>query len=94
MPMRSLFLTPRLFAAIAALVAVFVVAFFWAPLLAAGQAGVAVLALALLVDVLALCVVGGRLEGARTVPAKLSLGDDNASRSRSGAATPSPAASS
>ena len=75
--MTHLFLTSRLFAAIAGLAVVFVVAFFWSPLLAAGQLAAAVLALALLADVLALYAIGGRLGGSREVPAKLSLGDPN-----------------
>ena len=75
--MRSLFLTSRPFAALAVLTAVFVAAFFWPPLLAAGQTGVALLALAVLIDVLALYAVGGGLDGTRDVPAKMSLGDPN-----------------
>ena len=55
----------------------FIVAFFWEPLLAAGQVAAAVLALGVLADVLALYTLGGRLEGARVVPAKLSMGDAN-----------------
>ncbi len=76
-PLRSLFLTSRPFPALAVLTAVFVAAFFWSPLLVAGQIGVAVLALAVLVDALALYAIGGRLDGERAVPAKMSLGDAN-----------------
>lgn len=75
--MRDIFLTTRLFALLAALVVVFTVAFFWAPLLVAGQIAAGVLAAGVAVDVLALWGLGGRIEGAREVPAKLSLGDEN-----------------
>ena len=76
-PVTDLFLTTRLFALLAALVVVFTAAFFWAPLLALGKAAAGVLALAALADVLALWALGGRLDGAREVPPKLSLGDLN-----------------
>ena len=76
-PLRSVFLTSRLFAALAVLVAAFVGAFFWDPLFVPAKAATAALALALLADVLALYALGGRLDGERAVPAKLSLGDPN-----------------
>ncbi len=75
--MASLFLTSRVFAVLAALVVAFVVALFWAPLLGPAQLATAALAVAVLADALALYALGGRLEGTREVPAKLSLGDLN-----------------
>ncbi|HEX8384700.1 MAG TPA: hypothetical protein VF576_00870, partial [Rubricoccaceae bacterium] len=75
--MRDLFLTTRLFGVLGALVVVFTAAFFWAPLLVVGQAAAGLLAVAVAADVFALWGLGGRLEGAREVPAKLSLGDEN-----------------
>ena len=75
-PFKNVYLTDRPFWAIGALVVVFVVAFFWAPLLWVGRLGAAALAVAVLADVLLLWGRGG-VAAAREVPDKLSMGDEN-----------------
>ena len=57
--------------------AVFVGAYFWAPLVAVGSVAAGVLAVALAAETAALWTRGGGLTGARDVPEKLSLGDAN-----------------
>ncbi|MEM1117677.1 MAG: DUF58 domain-containing protein [Bacteroidota bacterium] len=75
-PFRNVYLTARPFGAIGVLVVVFVVAYFWAPLLWVGRLGAAVLAVAALADVLLLWGRGG-VVASREVPDKLSMGDPN-----------------
>ena len=77
MPLSSLFLTTRFFVALGAVGAVFVGAYFWAPLVAVGSVAAGVLAVALAAETAALWTRGGGLTGARDVPDKLSLGDAN-----------------
>ena len=75
-PIASVFLTARPFWLVLGLVAAFVAAFFWAPLLVPTQLAVAALAVALVADALMLWgqgTVGAR----RAVPDRLSMGDDN-----------------
>ena len=75
-PLRDLYLTPRPFWIVGALVVLAGVAVFWAPLLWAVRAGAFALAAAGVADVFALWARAG-LEGERAVPDKLSLGGEN-----------------
>ena len=76
-PFRHAFLTARPFWALGALAAGFVVAFFVGPLLAVMQLAVVALAVLVVADVVLLWGSGGAVTGARAVPDKLSLGDEN-----------------
>lgn len=76
-PFRDVFLTARPFWALFALAAGFVLAYLWPPLLPVMQLATLALAVLALADVLVLWAGSGAVEGARTVPDKLSLGDEN-----------------
>ncbi|OZC02666.1 DUF58 domain-containing protein [Rubricoccus marinus] len=77
-PFRDLFLPARFFQVGTALVVVFVVAFFWPPLLWAAKAMAFALAVLLLADALLLWGTRkGGLVATRAVEDKLSMGDEN-----------------
>ena len=72
----NVFLSSRFFWLMLGLVAAFVVAFFWTPLLGVVQIAVAALAVAVVADA-ALLWGKGEVDGRREVPDKLSMGDEN-----------------
>ena len=74
---RALFLTARPFWALGGLAAAFVAAFFVGPLLPVATVAALVFAALLVADVAVLWGPGGAVTGARAVPDKLSLGDEN-----------------
>ncbi|MEM0964280.1 MAG: DUF58 domain-containing protein, partial [Bacteroidota bacterium] len=76
-PLRDVFLTARPFWATGGLVAAFVAAYFVPVLLPVVQVAALGLAVLLVADGLVLWASGGRVEGERAVPEKLSLGDEN-----------------
>lgn len=72
-----MYLSARPFRLLGALAAVFVAAYFWAPLLWVGRLGALALAVAVAADVWMLWGGRGGLRAWRDVPDKLSLGDEN-----------------
>ena len=77
-PFRDLFLPRRFFAVLWALVALFVAAAVWAPLLPVAAVAVAAFGVLVLADALLLWrTSGGRTDGTRALDDKLSLGDEN-----------------
>lgn len=76
-PFRDLFLPARPFWALAALAALFVVAYVVPPLLVVAEVAALGLAALAVADAALLWGGDGRIEGARAVPEKLSLGDSN-----------------
>ena len=76
-PFKNVYLSARPFGALAALVVVFVAAYFWAPLLWVGRLGALGLAVGLAADALLLWGTRAGVAASREVPDKLSLGDPN-----------------
>ena len=77
-PFRDLFLPRRFFVALWALVALFVAAAVWSPLLPVAYVAAAAFGVLELADALLLWrTPGGRVEGSRSHDDKLSLGDEN-----------------
>ena len=76
-PFRHVFLSLRFFQIGAALVVVFVLGFFWEPLVWAGRLGALALLALVVADGLLLWASGGGMSGTRELADKLSMGDDN-----------------